>query len=149
MRQWIVDANPVIAASTAFDYYWLFAAIIAGLTGMLAIRMVCGKKSLFVVVVTCAVGGYGVAVVVIAMAELLARAAAPGYVFFVAWPVTSSVAFAVQVWLTCPAAEKNREETRKRYRDAQALRGNTLKAKAGSEEESPKQDGEESPKRDV
>lgn len=146
LRQWIIDANPFIAASTAFDYYWLFAVIIAGLTGMLTIRTMCGKKMLFFVIVTCAAGSYGAAVVVIAIVELVARAAAPGYVFFVAWPVTSIVAFVVQVWLTSPDAVENREETRKRYHDALVLRGNQLKAVGG--EEPPQQVGEP-PKSDV
>ena len=46
LRQLIVAASPSLATSTAFDYYWLFALIIAALVGLLAVKMMCGRNSM-------------------------------------------------------------------------------------------------------
>lgn len=67
-------------------------------------------------------GSYALAISFIGIIELFTEMAMPGAVFFVAWPIVSFIAFTVQVWLTSPDAEKNREETRRRYHDAQAQR---------------------------
>ena len=69
----------------------------------------------------------------------------PGFVFFVMWPLVSLVAFTVQVWFTSPEAEKNREETLKRYRDAQATRHSKGGKKASAktpEKKSPETKGD-------
>ena len=67
----------------------------------------------------------------------------PGFVFFVMWPLVSLVAFTVQVWFTSPEAEKNREETLKRYRDAQATRHSKGGKKAKTpEKKSPETKGD-------
>jgi len=121
VRQIVVASVPSVVKMWVFDYYWLMAAIVIVLCGLLAVFTIVNNKSVLVLAVTTLVGGYGIATSISGLVNLYTLNGLPKWSFFVVTACLALTGFVVQFCFTGDKASEHREATRRRLRGAPPL----------------------------
>jgi len=98
LRSAILAGNPHLAASQAFDWYWVGLVTVSVVCGVVAVVL----RKVVILIATVSLGGYMVAAAVLGLMQLYQNKTLSGAIFFYIWLPTMAVGALVQIFVVRP-----------------------------------------------